>query len=261
MALLDIAGEEAAAAELGALFGLDRVVGIRCDVTDDDSLRRSLERARSHFGSLSVVINNAGKSLEGMGLRTRGNGTSHSTEPPALHPPAGIATSMFDDMRRAVAINLTAVMRGTEIAADLDVRLIVNIASVAGLGPVAVTPVYAATKAGVVNFTRSLRWMERQRGVRVVAICPSWAATAMVKAGLESGVLQDVIAASPFGIMQPAQVAEAFTLALDNVRLAGDIIVVTGDKGVRVMRFRKDDASDAAPTEKGASGGVPQPRL
>lgn len=168
---------------------------------------------------------------------------------------------MFDDMRRAVAINLTAVMRGTEIAADLDVRLIVNIASVAGLGPVAVTPVYAATKAGVVNFTRSLRWMDRQRGVRVVAICPSWAATAMVKAGLESGVLQDVIAASPFGIMQPAQVAEAFTLALDNVRLAGDIIVVTGDKGVRVMRFRKDDASDAPPAVTGVSGGAPQPKL
>jgi NAD(P)-dependent dehydrogenase (short-subunit alcohol dehydrogenase family) len=156
-------------------------------------------------------------------------------------------------MRRAVAINLTAVMRGTELAAEMEgVRLVVNVASVAGLGPVGVTPVYAATKAGVVNFTRSLRWLERQRGVRVVAICPSWTATPMVQAGLESGVLRSVIDASPFGIMQPAQVGEAFALALDDGRLAGDVIVVTGDRGVRVMRFKNDGGGEPP---------APQPKL
>ena len=215
VALLDIVGEAKAAADLGLVYGTDRLLGVACNVTDDKNLRGALERVLSHFGSLTVVINNA-----------------------------GIATSMFEDMTRAVAVNLTAVMRGTEIASEIEgMRLVVNIASVAGLGPVGVTPVYAATKAGVVNFTRSLRWLHRQRGIRVVAVCPSWAATPMVQAGIESGVLQSVIDASPFGIMQPAQVGEALAMALDDTSLAGDIIVVTGDRGVRVMHFRNEETS------------------
>jgi 15-hydroxyprostaglandin dehydrogenase (NAD) len=216
VALLDVQGGETASRRLGEVFGRSRLLAVHCDVTSEESLRSALDAARSHFERLDVVINNA-----------------------------GIATSLFHDMSKAVAVNLLAVMRGTELAAAMDgVQLVVNIASVAGLGPVATTPVYAATKAGVVNFTRSLRWLKAQRGVRVVCICPSWTATPMVQSVLDQG-LRAVIDSTPFGIMEPAQVGQALVLALDDESLAGDVIVVTGDKGVRVMRYAK---SDSGPT-------------
>lgn len=226
MALLDISGEEVASKDLGGIYGSDRVLPLMCDVTDDASFRSCLERTRAYFGSLSVLINNA-----------------------------GIATNFFDDMKRAVAINLYSVMRGTELAAEIEgVKLIVNIASVAGLGPVGPTPVYAATKAGVVNFTRSLRWLHRERGIRVVAICPSWTLTPMVQSNLEAG-LQELIASTPFGMMQPQQVAKALEFVIDDSSIAGGaVIAVTGDKGVRVVRFPKDVSG----TE---STSPPQPKL
>jgi NAD(P)-dependent dehydrogenase (short-subunit alcohol dehydrogenase family) len=47
---------------------------------------------------------------------------------------------------------------------------VVNVASMGGLLPMPQSPVYAATKAGVVNFTRSLRDFGRSHGIRVNAV-------------------------------------------------------------------------------------------
>ena len=50
--------------------------------------------------------------------------------------------------------------------------VIVQTASIAGLMPYAVDPVYAATKAGVVNFTRSLTYLKDEANIRVNCVCP-----------------------------------------------------------------------------------------
>ncbi len=63
----------------------------------------------------------------------------------------------MDDIDATCAINLAAVMKGTKVAMEFmgsEGGIIVNTASIAGLSPVAYSPVYAGTKAGVVNFTR-----------------------------------------------------------------------------------------------------------
>ena len=53
--------------------------------------------------------------------------------------------------------------------------VVVNVASLAGLMPLPVAPVYAATKAGVVNFSRSLEHVAKTHGVRVNCLCPGFA--------------------------------------------------------------------------------------
>lgn len=58
--------------------------------------------------------------------------------------------------------------------------VVVNVASQAGLWTVPITPVYAATKAGVVHFSRSMVMARKTHGVRVHALCPGFADTPLV---------------------------------------------------------------------------------
>jgi 15-hydroxyprostaglandin dehydrogenase (NAD) len=60
--------------------------------------------------------------------------------------------------------------------------VIVNTASLIGLGPMASAPVYAATKAGVVNFSRSPAYLAEESNIRVDTICPELVDTPLASA-------------------------------------------------------------------------------
>jgi short-subunit dehydrogenase len=57
--------------------------------------------------------------------------------------------------------------------------LVVNLASIAGTAGVPVLPVYAATKAAVINFTQSLNRGSENDGIRACALCPGFVDTPM----------------------------------------------------------------------------------
>jgi len=142
-------------------------------VTDRASLREGFRDTED----LGLVVNNAGIAGD-----TRGE--------------------LFDSWDAMIGVNLTAVVDGTRLAmdafaaqrgpdgyADGGDRVVLNVASMAGLIATPGMPVYSATKYGVVGFSRAMHIAARRRGVRVHALCPSFIDTNMVN--------EDTMAADP----------------------------------------------------------------
>jgi short-subunit dehydrogenase len=149
----DAAGLEAEAQRLRAA-GV--TVGVFAgDVTDPEAMQRAIDAAVALGGGLQVLVNNAG--VDDMG---------HFADA----SPASIA--------RTLAINLTAPLQLARLALprllEADEAQIINIASVAGLLGTPYGAVYAASKAGLIAGSLSLR-MELSGGpVGVSAICPAF---------------------------------------------------------------------------------------
>lgn len=138
-------------------LGPDRALAVAADVTDPDAVTALVEAAVRHFGSLDVMVNNAGVSA-----------------PMPAEEESAIAFA------RVVAVNLNAVFSCCAAAARVmlarNVGSIINVASILGLGASWRIPQasYAASKGGVVNLTRELGAQWASRGVRVNAIAPGW---------------------------------------------------------------------------------------
>ncbi|GAB4281419.1 MAG: hypothetical protein Kow0067_00810 [Coriobacteriia bacterium] len=131
------------------------VSGTTCDVADPDALEALLDHARSTHGRVDVWVNNAGISL---GLRTH------------------IDTSP-DEIRSIVDINLTGTMVASGMIVPYFIErgggVLINVSGRGGRGdPAAYTAAYAATKAGVMVFTRSLAAEHRSDPVSILVFMP-----------------------------------------------------------------------------------------
>ncbi len=174
----------AAAVETADLIGA--AAGMRLDVRDPDAHREASSVARE-LGVLTAWFNNAGVGDDGT-----------------------LASLTDEQVRRLVEVNLLGAMWGTRAALEAfgpgggDV---VNIASMAGFGPVPGYSVYAATKAGVVSLSASVN-AESPRPVRVHALCPDGVDTDMLAAQDPSGVGSQLVH-SGGPILSVAAVAEA----------------------------------------------------
>lgn len=150
--------------EEGAMETAEKVggVGIRCDVSLLDDNLQAVALAEEKFGGLDLVALNAGVST-GFGLE-----------------------SDFDAerYRKIMGINLDGVVYGLHAALPSLRRRgggdVIATASLAGLTPVPMDPIYAANKAAVVNLVRSIGPVLGDDGIRVNALCPSFAATAII---------------------------------------------------------------------------------
>ncbi|GAA0494728.1 SDR family NAD(P)-dependent oxidoreductase [Streptomyces olivaceiscleroticus] len=140
------------------------VDGSVCDVRSTDDVRRVVTSAVARYGSIGVLVNNAG--------RTGGGET------------AQIPDELWDDV---VQTNLTGVFRVTRetLAAggmrDLPAGRIVNIASTGGKQGVVLGAPYSATKHGVVGFTKALGLELAKTGITVNAVCPGYVETPMAE--------------------------------------------------------------------------------
>ncbi|MFC7360964.1 SDR family NAD(P)-dependent oxidoreductase [Nocardioides astragali] len=176
---LDGAAAAATVAEIGA------AVGVEQDVRDPESHRAVAAEAARH-GALTVWFNNAGVGDDGT-----------------------LASLEDEQVRRLVDVNLLGTLWGTRAAlaafgpAGGDV---VNIASLAGLGPVPGYSVYAATKAGVVSLSASVN-AETPGRVRVHALCPDGADTAMLAAQDPAGLGSQLVHSAR--ILTVTEVAQA----------------------------------------------------
>jgi 3-oxoacyl-[acyl-carrier protein] reductase len=109
---------------------------------------------------------------------------SRAGAPQIVHNNAGIMTAdppgwpeaSLGQLDRVVSINASGVILGTRMALEVMRErggVVVNTASIAGLGPLPRDPVYAGTKALVVHFTRSCAELATSHGVRVNAVLPA----------------------------------------------------------------------------------------
>ncbi|MEU3305356.1 3-oxoacyl-ACP reductase FabG [Streptomyces sp. NPDC006678] len=143
--------------------GLD-VDGTTLDVSSADSVRDFVRSAVDRFGTVDVLVNNAGRS---------GGGVT-----------ADIEDELWDDV---IATNLTSVFRMTrEVLNTGGMReksrgRIINIASTAGKQGVVLGAPYSASKHGVVGFTKALGNELAPTGITVNAVCPGYVETPMAQ--------------------------------------------------------------------------------
>jgi len=133
-------------------------IAIQTDITDQAQTTEMLQKANANFGSVDILINNAGVMLTGL---VDGADTS--------------------DWRRMVDIDLLGLMYATHAALPIMKEQgsghIINIASVAGRLTFANFAVYNAVKFGVVAFSDALRKEVYQNKIRVTVIEPGAVAT------------------------------------------------------------------------------------
>ncbi|MEU2394629.1 3-oxoacyl-ACP reductase FabG [Streptomyces sp. NPDC007369] len=140
------------------------VDGRACDVRSADDVRAFVQAAVDTFGTVDVLVNNAG--------RTGGGVTADLTD------------ELWEDV---LETNLTSVFRVTrEVLTTGGMRAknrgrVINIASTAGKQGVVLAAPYSASKHGVVGFTKSLGNELAPTGITVNAVCPGYVETPMAQ--------------------------------------------------------------------------------
>ena len=144
------------AKDLATEFG-ENVIGIGCDVRDFSSQVKCVETVLSKFGSLDVVIANAG--------------VGHF---------ASIEDMSIDNWNETIDINLTGVFYNIKASLDALKKskgYFITIASLAGTNFFATGSAYNASKFGLVGFTQSVMLDLRKHGIKVTTIMPGSVAT------------------------------------------------------------------------------------
>ena len=212
LALTDILDQDlaATASAIAAAHGV-RVIHERLDVTDAAGAERIVQRCTGELGGLTALVNNAGITRDGLLMRMR-----------------------EEDWDAVLRVNLTgtfnfskAVIR-TMIAAKYG--RIVNIASVTGLMGNAGQANYAASKAGVIAFARSLAREVGARGITVNAVAPGFIATAMTDVLPEDvkKAYLEIIPMKKFGLPKDVASAVLFLLSDDAAYITGQVVSVNG---------------------------------
>ncbi|GAA2444849.1 SDR family oxidoreductase [Actinomadura vinacea] len=199
LVLADIDDERggALAEELGGRF-------VHCDVRDPSHSEAAVAAAVEAFGGLDVAFLNAGV--------TSGCGIEDGFD--------------AETYRRAMAINLDGVVYGVHAALPaLRARGggdIIVTASMAGLTPTPFDPFYGANKAAVVALARALGPAYAPEGIRVNALCPSFADTAIL------GDMKGDLERTGFPILEVDDVVQAFGAILDGEDTGEAWFVVPG---------------------------------
>lgn len=129
---------------------------LRCDVSDETGVNAMLAAVKEKFGRLDVLINNAG--------------TTTGMKPKDLDSISG------DEWDRVFAVNVKSVFLVTRAAVPMlraAKGCVVNTASIVGLRPGPQPLPYAASKAAVVNLTKTLAY-NLGPDIRVNAVAPGW---------------------------------------------------------------------------------------
>lgn len=220
----DLDGEAAREVEAALVGGVAPVVAVTCDVTVEDEVAAAEAMATDRFGSLDIVVANAG-----------------------IDVPYDAATMTEPEWDAYLAIDLKSVWFSAKHALP-GMRhrrrgSIVNIASIHAFVTSRGKFPYAATKSGVVGLTRSLALDEGHHGIRVNAVCPGYTRTRMVMDGITSAddpaqAERDMLAIHPLGrIAEPIEIANvvAFLASDEASFITGASILVDGGLSARFL--------------------------
>jgi 3-oxoacyl-[acyl-carrier protein] reductase len=205
----DAAAAEAAQADLGSTGR--RVEVLAADVATADGAGMAIEAAMQRLGRLDVLVNNAGITRDTLLMR-------------------------MDDADWDEVLNTN--LKGTFLTCKAAIRpmlrqrsgRIVNVSSVVGQVGNAGQANYAAAKAGLIGFTKSLAKEVGSRGITVNAIAPGFIETRMT-AGLPDETKKTILERTPlgrFGSPEDVAGAVAFLVGPDAAFITGHVLTVDG---------------------------------
>jgi len=197
-------GAREVAARIEAAGGTATVV--QGDVADPAEVKALLEPGDD--GPVLVLVNNAGLRLDGLS--------------PQIED---------EQWQRVIDVNLSATFRTTREALKPMLRArfgrIVNVASIVGLHANAGQANYAASKAGVIGFTKTVAVEVARRGVTVNAVAPGLIETALTE-GIVGGELEKAIPARRVGTPEEAAACIRFLASEEASYVTGTTLTVDG---------------------------------
>jgi NAD(P)-dependent dehydrogenase (short-subunit alcohol dehydrogenase family) len=181
---------------------------VHTDVADVDSVQAAVDHARERFGSLDVMVNNAG--ISGSYRR--------------------LMQDDLRDFRRVVDVDLFGVMVGTQRAAAAmgPGGSVVNITSIAGINPGVGFSSYRAAKAGVVHFSRCAAVEVAELGVRVNVIAPGNIATDINASFDTAAVVRRIQPLQRLGSTRDVADAAVYLASDRSAQVTGIVIPVDG---------------------------------
>lgn len=200
---------EALAAELRQLGRT--AVCFEADVTDAAAVQTMVTAAREAFGGLDILVNNAGITRD----RT-------------------LRKLSAEDWQAVLNVNLTGAFNCTRAALEPMLEAgygrIISLASVVGLMGNFGQANYAASKAGLIGFSKSLAREVARKGITVNCLAPGFIDTEMTQA-IPQDVIPQILAQIPMGTMGTAEdVANAalFLASEEAGYITGQVLSVNG---------------------------------
>lgn len=206
------AAEEAA--ELCRAKGVEVLV-VQGDVSNSSDCDNLIAKAKETFGSVDVLVNNAGITRDGL-----------------------ILSMKDEDFAAVLETNLIGTFYCSRAAAKVMLRQrsgrIINMSSVVGVHGNAGQTNYSASKGGVISFTKSLARELASRGITVNAIAPGYIDTEMTRA-ISDAAKEAVLSQIPMGHIGETEdiAATVDFLASEGARyITGQVIGVDGGMGM-----------------------------
>ncbi|MDV7340628.1 3-oxoacyl-[acyl-carrier-protein] reductase [Terasakiella sp. A23] len=198
---------EKVAAEIGG----DRVHILPCNLSDDDALAGLPKQAIDAMGSLDILVNNAGLTRDNLAMRLKD-----------------------DDWDTVLNVNLTAAFKLSKAVLRGMMKKrwgrIIGITSIVGVTGNPGQTNYAASKAGMIGYSKSLAAEVGSRGITVNCVAPGYIATAMTDE-LSDDVKNAMLSKIPSGRMgNPDEIAAGVVyLASDEAQyVTGQTLHING---------------------------------
>ncbi|NKI18696.1 SDR family oxidoreductase [Spongiibacter sp. KMU-166] len=186
---------------------------LEVDVSQRSQVEQMVTSTQQRFGSLDVLVNNAGVSGSGP-----------------------VATAPADHWQKVMDINLNAVFWATKAVLQIMLKQgsgnIVNTASISGLSGDYGFSSYSASKAAVINLTRTTALDHARDNIRVNAVCPGAVVTPLIAGVLNNkNIAENALDAIPMGrAAQPEEIANVihFLCSDEASFMTGAVIPVDG---------------------------------
>lgn len=210
---LNFAGNEVAAEavkqEIEAAGG--EAILVKANVADEAAVQEMVQKTTDAFGRIDILVNNAGITRDGL-----------------------LARMKEEDWDAVLSTNLKGVFLTTKAVAKVMMKQragrIVNMASVVGITGNAGQVNYAAAKAGVIGFTKTIAKELASRGVTANAVAPGFIATDMT-AVLSDKAKEAALTGIPLGRMGTPEDVSAAVLFLVSDQasyITGQVLNVDG---------------------------------
>jgi 3-oxoacyl-[acyl-carrier protein] reductase len=202
---------EACVTEANELTGRDACTFLQLDVSSKEQVELAIQKILEKFSKIDILVNNAGITKDGLLLRMS-----------------------EEDIDRVLAVNLKSCFFTSQAVLRPFMKArkgkIINISSVVGLMGNAGQTNYAASKAGMIGFSKSLAKEVASRNITVNCIAPGYIDTNMTEA-LGDEKKQAVIAHIPLGRMgEASDIANAALYLASSMAdyVTGQVLVVDG---------------------------------